>query len=53
MFEFIGSEPFSGMAGEVRFFAGNLSLNTNNDLRADMNIKLKGVVEFESDSLIL
>ncbi len=53
MFEFIGSEPFSGMAGEVRFFAGNLSLNTNNDLRADMNIELKGVVEFESDSLIL
>ncbi len=49
---FIGSDSFSG-AGQVRFNNGLLSVNTDDDLTADMQIKLLGVTTFDETSLIL
>ena len=51
-FVFIGSDPFTE-AGQVRFNNGLLSVNRNDDLTADMQIKLLGVTTFDESSLIL
>ena len=51
-FVFIGSDPFTE-AGQVRFNNGLLSVNRNDDLTADMQIKLLGVTTFDENSLIL
>ena len=52
-FVYIGSDSFSGTQGEVRFASGILSMNTDTDTTADMQIKLDGVSEFNADFLIL
>ena len=49
---FIGERQFSE-AGEVRFKNGLLSVNTDDDLKADMQINLLGVTTFDESSLIL
>ncbi len=49
---FIGSDWFSG-AGQVRFNNGILSVNTDDDLTADMKIKPLGVTTLDETSLIL
>jgi hypothetical protein len=45
-FSYIGARPFSGTAGEVRFAAGLLQLNTDADRLANMEIELPGVMTF-------
>ena len=53
-FEFIESKPFTEI-GQVRFgkVNGFLSVNTDADLMADMQIKLLGVTTLDESSLIL
>ena len=51
-FVFIGSDSFTG-AGQVRFSDGLLSVNTDDDAQANMQIKLLGVTTFDETSLIL
>ena len=53
-FEFIGSKPFTEI-GQVRFEKGNgfLSMNTDNDSKADMQIDLFGIASFKETFLIL
>ena len=53
-FEFIGSELFTEI-GQVRFGKGNgfLSMNTDADLTADMQIDLLDVTSFTEINLIL
>ena len=53
-FEFIGSKPFTEI-GQVRFGKGNgyLSMNTDNDSKADMQINLSDVTSFKEINLIL
>jgi Ca2+-binding RTX toxin-like protein len=51
-FTYIGALPFSGRAGEVRFAAGLLQINTTADSLADMEITLTGVSSFLSGHLI-
>ena len=53
-FEFIGSKPFTEI-GQVRFGKGNgfLSMNTDNDSKADMQINLLDVTSFKEKFLIL
>ena len=51
-FVFIGSDLFTE-AGQVRFNNGLLSVNTDDNLTADMQIKLLGVTTLDESSLIL
>ena len=51
-FSFIDSDVFTD-AGQVRFFKGLLSVNVDNELDADFQVKLKGVTEFFVESLVL
>ena len=48
-----GKKQFSGLAGEVRFNAGILEVNTDSDLDAEMAIILRGVNLFRKEYLIL
>ena len=50
--DFVGSEAFSE-SGQVRFENGLLSVNTDDDLDADFQVRLRGVTELLVDSLIL
>ena len=52
-FIYIESDSFSGTQGEVRFASGILSINTDTDTTADMQIDLNDVTYFNSDFLIL
>ncbi|PSF39500.1 hypothetical protein C7H19_01550 [Aphanothece hegewaldii CCALA 016] len=56
-FTFIGGDPFSGTLGEVRFDAVNnliqVDLQGDNNITADMEIKLTGVVEIAVTDFIL
>ena len=51
-FSFIDSDAFTD-AGQVRFFKGLLSVNVDDELDADFQVKLKGVTEFFVESLVL
>ena len=51
-FSFIGSDAFTD-AGQIRFFKGLLSVNVDDELDADFQVKLKGVTEFFVESLVL
>ena len=51
-FTFIGSDNFSA-AGQVRFNKGILSVNTDDDLNADLQVQLKGVSDLLVGSLVL
>ena len=51
-FSFIGSDTFTD-AGQIRFFKGLLSVNVDDELDADFQVKLKGVTEFFVESLVL
>ena len=51
-FVFIGPNEFT-KAGQVRFDKGLLSVNTDGDLMANFQVKLKGVTELFVDSLVL
>ena len=52
-FVFIGSDRFSAI-GQARFTSkGLLSLNTDDDLFADFQVKFKGVNDLPDNSLIL
>ena len=50
---FIGKQPFSSNAGEVRFSAGLLQVNSDADRLPEMEIALTGVTAFAGQSLIL
>ena len=51
-FSFVNSDAFTD-AGQVRFFKGLLSVNVDDELDADFQVKLKGVTEFFVESLVL
>ena len=51
-FTFIGSANFSA-AGQVRFINEILSVNTDDDLGADLQVQLKGVSDLFVESLVL
>ena len=51
-FSFIDSDAFTD-AGQIRFFKGLLSVNVDDELDADFQVKLKGVTEFFVESLVL
>lgn len=50
--EFIGMREFTD-AGQVRFVNGMLSVNTEGDLNADFQVKIKGVTELFVGSLVI
>jgi hypothetical protein len=50
---FIGSDAFSGKAGEVRFVNGELQANTSGDQKADFAVTLAGVSSFEKQFLVV
>jgi Ca2+-binding RTX toxin-like protein len=54
-FDFIGNDPFSGEAGELRYSPGlrRLMGDTTGDGKADFEIVLHGVVDIGRDELIL
>lgn len=52
-FRFIKAQPFSGNAGEVRYSAGLLQINTDADALAEMEIALSGVTTLPGQFLIL
>ncbi|MFN5059220.1 MAG: calcium-binding protein [Chloroflexota bacterium] len=51
-FVYIGTSPFSGKRGEVRFSGGILQINTGRDLIADMEIMLTGVRIFDKRFIV-
>ena len=51
-FSFIGSEKFSGEKPQIRFDKGMLQVNTNKDLKPEMEVKVKGINKFNSDFLL-
>ncbi|MCX5966844.1 MAG: FKBP-type peptidyl-prolyl cis-trans isomerase [Cyanobacteria bacterium] len=51
-FTYIGAQLFSGTAGEVRFAAGLLQLNTDADRLANMEIELSNVSIFAKEYFI-
>ncbi|MFM2158798.1 MAG: hypothetical protein RLZZ124_1272, partial [Cyanobacteriota bacterium] len=52
-FQFIGSQAFSGVAGELRATRSLLAADTDGDRQADLLIKLKGNVLLDSSNLLL
>jgi serralysin len=52
-FTYIGSDPFSGTRGEVRFASSILQANTGTDKMVDMEVELKGVTTFSTNFLVL
>jgi Ca2+-binding RTX toxin-like protein len=52
-FRFIRSQPFSGIAGEVRFAAGVLSADRDGDRLADFQIQIAGGVRLLAADLVL
>ncbi|NDD70077.1 MAG: hypothetical protein EBZ29_12115 [Synechococcaceae bacterium WB9_4xC_028] len=49
---YIGKQPFSREAGEVRFAAGSLQLDADGNGRADLEVLLPGVNRFSASSLL-
>ncbi len=52
-FDFVGSDPFSETAGELRFAGRSLSGDTDGDGRADFRIVLAGVRALAEDDILL
>ena len=52
-FAFLGSNPFSGVAGELRYQDGILSADLDGDRRADFQVQLLGQPVLKATSLIL
>ena len=52
-FEFIGSGPFSEVAGELRFSKGVLRGDVDGDGSSDFHIRIGGVSEFDIDDFLL
>lgn len=52
-FDFIGSQPFSGINGEVRFANSSLLIDIKGNGQEDMRIDLKGFDDFTKSNLIL
>lgn len=52
-FTYIGSQAFSGTAGELRFSGGLLRADVNGDRIADLTVQLEGVSTLRASSLVL
>ena len=50
---FIGTERFSGVAGEVRFQPGSLQLDANGDASPELELLLPGVKSLGAEALLL
>ena len=51
--QFIGADPFSGAAGDVRFKNNTLSVDIDGDQSADFAVELPGVKSLKGSNLIL
>ena len=51
--QFIGSDPFTGTAGDVRFQKGALELDNNGDGEADLALLMPGTTSLKPANLIL
>ena len=51
--QFIGSDPFTGTAGDVRFQKGTLELDNNGDGDADLALLMPGTTSLKPANLIL